>query len=161
MNFWRIAAATRTYRAEDLSGGGAAAHPGRWNDHGDAVVYAAASRALALLETAAYVDSARLPLNRYLLRLEIPEALWAAREEMDAASLPSTWDAVPAGQASVQVGTQWIAQRRSAILLLPSVIVPEEQIALVNPAHPHATRIGAIVERPIQYDGLFRDRLTR
>jgi len=41
MILWRIAADTRQYRADDLSGGGAAKGPGRWNDKGEAVLYTA------------------------------------------------------------------------------------------------------------------------
>ena len=56
MILWRIAADTRQYRADDLSGGGAAKRPGRWNDTSEAVIYAAPTIAIAVLETAAHVD---------------------------------------------------------------------------------------------------------
>lgn len=53
MKLWRIAAETRKYAAHDLSGGGAAASPGRWNDDKQAVIYSAPTIAIAVLETAA------------------------------------------------------------------------------------------------------------
>ena len=49
MILWRIAAETRKYSAHDLTGGGAAAHPGRWNDDKQPVVYAAPTIAIAVL----------------------------------------------------------------------------------------------------------------
>ena len=52
MKLWRIAAETRQYAADDLSGAGAARHPGRWNDVGEPVLYTAPSISLAVLETA-------------------------------------------------------------------------------------------------------------
>jgi RES domain-containing protein len=156
VNLWRIAAETRKYPADDLSGGGAAVHPGRWNDDNEAVVYAAPTLAMAVLETAAHIDGSGLPLNRFVVQIDVPDAVWAAREELNAATLPATWAAIPAGRASVEIGSAWIKERRSAILLVPSVIVPEEWAALINPGHPNATGVRAAAVRLFPYDRLFR-----
>lgn len=156
MRLWRIAAETRRHAADDLSGGGAAAHPGRWNDDRQAVVYAAPTIAMAVLETAAHVDGSGLPLNRFLVRIDVPDTVWAARAELDASTLPATWAAIPAGKTSVAIGSEWITSLRSAILLVPSVIVPEEQAALINPAHPGAKSLDATIVRAFDYDKLFR-----
>lgn len=154
MKLWRIAAATRQYAADDLSGTGAAQHPGRWNDVAQPVVYAAPAISMAVLETAAHLDDGGLPLNRYLVEIEVPDAVWALRETLTVAALPPTWDAVPAGQASMWLGAAWLASLRSPILLVPSVIVPEEFIALLNPRHPAAARITARVARQFEYSRL-------
>lgn len=156
MKLWRIATETRLYAATDLSGAGAAAYPGRWNDEQQAVVYSAQSVALAVLETAAHIDDAGLPLNRFVVEIEVPDAVWAAREERSASTLPPTWAAVPAGRASVQVGAAWLHSQRSALLLVPSVIVPEEWVALINPQHPDASHLRARATRPFEYNKLFR-----
>ena len=156
MILWRIAAETRKYPADDLSGGGAAASPGRWNNEKQAVLYAAPTIAIAVLETAAHIDDAGLPLNRFLVRIDVPEAVWKKREEVDASTLPVTWSAIPAGRGSVKFGSDWIASARSPILLVPSVIVPEETAALVNPSHPLSKRIKASIVRPFDYNKLFR-----
>ena len=156
MKLWRIAADTRQYRADDLSGGGAARRPGRWNDTGEAVIYAAPTISIAVLETAAHIDDAGLPLNRYLLELDVPDDVWALREELDVATLPPTWSAIPASHASVKIGSVWLASRRSPILLVPSVVVPEEQASLINPIHPESKRITARVVRLFEYNRLFR-----
>jgi RES domain-containing protein len=153
---WRIATETRRYRADDLSGAGAARHPGRWNSDGEAVVYAASSIALAVLETAAHVDDAGLPLNRYLVEVDIPDDLWVARQTLLPHQLPTTWDAIPAGHGSVGVGSQWLQSLTSTILQVPSVIVPEELVVLVNPNRADARRIPATVVRRFEYDLLFR-----
>lgn len=158
MILWRIAAETRQYKADDLSGGGAAKNPGRWNEAGLAVLYTAPTIALAVLETAAHIDDGGLPLNRYLVRIEVPARTWTARQELDPAALPSTWNAIPAGATSAQLGSQWIKSMASAILLVPSVIVPEERAALINPAHPDASKIKASVVRPFEYNKLFRSK---
>ena len=145
MNLWRIAAETRTYPTDDLSGAGAAAHPGRWNDDGEPVIYCAPAIAMAVLETAAHIDDAGLPLNRFLIRIDVPDDIWVRREEMSPDMLPLTWAAIPAGGASVKVGSTWLSSKRSVLLLVPSVIVPEERTALINPVHPDAARLSAKV----------------
>jgi RES domain-containing protein len=156
VNLWRIAAETRAYAPGDLSGAGAATHPGRWNDYGEPIVYCAPTIAMAVLETAAHIDDAGLPLNRFLIRIDVPDEVWAQRGELPPAKLPPTWPAIPAGRASVKVGSDWLLSRRSAVLLVPSVIVPEEWTALLNPLHADAARISAKVIRQFEYNRLFR-----
>ena len=156
MILWRIAAETRQYAADDVTGGGAAAHPGRWNDDKQPVLYTAPTIAMAVLETAAHVDDAGLPLSRYLVRLLVPDDVWSQREEFAVAALPPTWSAIPAGRASVKIGSDWLASFRSSILLVPSVIVPEEWASLINPLHPDARRIAATIVRPFEYNRVFR-----
>jgi RES domain-containing protein len=158
MNLWRIASETRTYRADDLSGVGARVRPGRWNDHRQPAVYAAPTIAMAVLETAAHLEDDGLPLNRFLVRLDVPESVWKAREAFDAESLPVAWMAIPSGRESVKQGAAWLAAQSAPILLVPSVIVPEEPVAVVNPLHPLARGITAAVVRPFEYDRLFRPR---
>jgi RES domain-containing protein len=153
---WRVAAETRKYAADDLSGGGAAARPGRWNEAKQPVVYAAPTIAMAVLETAAHVDAGGLPLNRFLVRIDVPEGDWMAREELDPAKLPPAWSAIPAGRTSVKIGTDWLTSARTLILLVPSVIVPEERAALINPLHFNAKKLSASVVRTFAYDTLFR-----
>ena len=48
---WRIATQGPSWRADDLSGQGAANDPERWNSMGLPVIYASTSIALACLET--------------------------------------------------------------------------------------------------------------
>ncbi|MFT4103638.1 MAG: RES family NAD+ phosphorylase [Burkholderiaceae bacterium] len=156
MKLWRIAAETRRYPAADLSGAGAADSPGRWNDDKQAVVYCAPTRAIAVLETAAHIDDSGLPLNRFVVEIDVPDEVWALHEVINPDSLPPTWSAIPAGRASVNVGSAWLASLRSPILLVPSVIVPEECAALINPRHPASGRIKATVVRLFEYNRLFR-----
>ena len=156
MTLWRIATESRQYKADDMSGGSAARSPGRWNQTGQAVLYTAPTIAIAVLETAAHVDDSGLPLNRYLVRLDVPAGVWRKRQELDPAGLPPTWNAIPAGATSAEIGSDWIKSSGHAILLVPSVIVPEERAALINPAHADAARITAVVVRPFEYNRLFR-----
>jgi RES domain-containing protein len=153
---WRIAADTARYPADDLSGGGAEATGGRWNAQGHAVLYASTTRALACLETVVHLNAGGLPLNRYLVEIVIPESVWAAAQRQTQASLPVGWDAEPASLTSIQFGTDWLTAKSSALLILPSVIVPEEFNVLINPAHPNAAGITSNKVRKWLYDPRLR-----
>jgi RES domain-containing protein len=156
VKLWRIASTGRAYAPDDISGKGAAANPGRWNDHGQNVIYASPSLALAVLETAAHIDDRGLPLNRYVLRIDVPGNLWKKRGRLKPGKLPVGWDAVPHGLVSIHAGSFWYASGSSALLEVPSVIVPEESNILINASHPDAIAIRAEAIRRFDYNGLFR-----
>ncbi len=149
---WRIAVDTPHYEADDLSGAGAKTTGGRWNAPGVAMLYASDSIALACLETIVHLTASGLPFNRYLVALELPDDLWSAARRETPASLKVGWDAEPAGRTSIAAGTDWARSLASALLLVPSVIVPEAANVLVNPAHPDAGRVTARKLRRWLYD---------
>ena len=59
------------------------------------MVYTATTRALACLETVVHLNAGGLPLNRYLVEIDAPDALMAAAIRFEAAALPSGWDDQP------------------------------------------------------------------
>jgi RES domain-containing protein len=73
----------------------------------------------------------------------IPDDLWTNAHITTSARLPVGWDAEPAGWTSIEFGTTWIRSGTSAILVVPSVIVPEEFNVLINPRHSGSARITA------------------
>jgi RES domain-containing protein len=148
---WRIATEAKTYVADDMSGTGAEKLGGRWNAVGTAVVYASENRALAHLEAIVHFNAGDLPLNRYLVRIDVPDDVWAAAERVDVSKLVG-WDAEPAGKTSFDAGTAWAKGLSSALLIVPSIVVPEECNVLVNPAHPDAGRLKATKVRKIAFD---------
>ena len=152
VSVWRIATETPDYTADDLSGAGARITGGRWNARGTPLLYASTSRALACLETVVHLGGGvALPLNRYLVRIDVPAALWAARTVFDADQHVG-WDALPAGRVSIAWGTAWAAQGGSLLAQVPSVIVPEEHNLLINPAHPQAGKLRVAKLRRWLYD---------
>lgn len=149
---WRIATDTPEYEAHDLGGKGAEKTGGRWNRPGRPVVYSASSVALACLETVVHLNAAGLPLNRFLVRIEVPDELWQARRTLTPADLPVGWSAFPEGKVSLDIGDGWLQDALTALLAVPSVIVPEEFNVLINPLHPQAAGIHAAKVRPWFYD---------
>lgn len=152
MRVWRIATDTPDFVADDLTGTGARLTGGRWNRPGQPVLYCAASPALACLETLVHLGTGSLPVNRYLVAIDIPDAVWAMRAVEMPASLPVGWDAVPTGKVSLDFGDAWLSGQRDAVLVLPSVIVPEDEIILINPQHPDAVALTATKLRKWLYD---------
>jgi RES domain-containing protein len=149
---WRIATDTPAFDADNLSGAGAKATGGRWNAAGVAAVYTSQTRALACLETVVHLNAGGLPLNRYLVEVRIPDEVWANAQMTSSASLPVGWDAEPAGRTSIEFGTNWIRSGTSALLVVSSVIVPEEFNVLINPQHSDSARITAAKVRRWLYD---------
>lgn len=152
-SLWRIATVTPKYDADDMSGGGAKATGGRWNEKDTAVLYTSETRALACLETIVHLSAGGLPLNRILVRFDVPENVWNARQVFDP-NLASNigWDVEPAGMVSINYGTKWAKSGLSALLEVPSVIVTEEKNILINPNHPDAALITATKIRKWTYD---------
>jgi RES domain-containing protein len=150
---WRIAVEAPAYAANDLRGTGAKMTGGRWNTKGTPLVYCATNIALVTLETVHYLRTGGLPYNRYLVRIDVPDAVWNARQIL--APLPGGWDAIPAGLASRTAGDAWIRSGTSALFLVPSVIVPDEYNVLVNPFHPDAGALAATTIRRWLYDPRF------
>ena len=119
-------------------GTGAALVGGRWNTPGRPVIYACLGYACSLLEILVHANIGRVPTTHCYVVADIPDAV--PTERHDAASLPLGWDgddlSIPRG-----FGDQWLAQRKTAVLLVPSVVARLEWNALVNPLHPAARQI--------------------
>ena len=152
VTLWRVASDTPSWTADDVSGKGAASRGARWNHAGERVTYAATSISLAAWETRAHFGrGGALPWNRFLVRIDIPDDVWTAREILLRPPLVG-WDAIPEGMVSRDAGSAWLKSRRTALLAVPSVIISEEDNVLINPAHPHSARIVATKVRRFVYD---------
>ena len=104
-----------------------------------AVIYTSATLSLAALEYFVHLDPTDAPGDLVAIPADIPDSL--PRIEMRAETLPSTWRAYPAPEALPELGTAWVHTRRTAVLVVPSAIVPQEQNFVLNPAHSEFRRI--------------------
>lgn len=156
MRVWRIATDTPDYTSDDLSGIGAKITGGRWNRKGLPVIYCADTPSLACLETLAHLGTGSLPLNRYLVAIDIPDRVWKIREKYEPTTLSVGWDAIPTGIVSLDFGDQWLSVCKTAIMVVPSAIVPEDSVILINPAHPDALAITSSKMRKWLYDPRLR-----
>lgn len=121
------------------------------------MVYASTTRALACLETLVHFDSsARLPLNRYVVRIQVPADCWKQRRRFGKLKSHVGWDAEPPGRVSQEFGSQWAADEKSLLLEVPSIVVEEEFNVLINPKHADLSRIRAEIIRKFTYDARLR-----
>ncbi len=149
---WRIAADTPSYTSDDLSGTGAKITGGRWNAIGTPMLYAAQTIALCCLETIVHLDgTVSLPLNRYLVRIDVPQALLQNATTLDPL-MHVGWDALPSGKVSIDWGTRWCAGMTSLLARVPSVLVPEEFNVLINTNHPDLSKVKVTKIRKWNYD---------
>jgi RES domain-containing protein len=115
-----------------------------------AVVYTSATLSLATLEYFVHVDPQDMPKDLVAIPAEVPDTL--ARTEIRAETLPANWRAYPAPEALGELGTAWVRARRTAILLVPSAIVPQERNVLLNPAHADFRHIRLGTPEPFSFD---------
>lgn len=152
VSLWRIASDTISWTAEDQSGKGAANSGARWNQTGEHVTYAATSISLAAWETRAhFAKGLALPWNRILVRIDVPDDIWATRHRAPK-PLPVGWNVIPEGMASRSIGSAWLNSGATALLVVPSVIINDEDNVLINPAHLDASRITFHRVRRFVYD---------
>jgi len=132
---WRIVKAKHVATA--FSGEGAAKTGGRWNSRGVPVVYASASQSLAALETLVHLTPPVM-FHYKVIRIGFSDELV---EQLKAGVLPSDWRVEPPPPSTKQLGDAWVRSSRSAILAVPSVIIPDEINYLLNPAHADFKKI--------------------
>jgi RES domain-containing protein len=123
---------------------------GRWNCRGTAVVYTSESLALAALESLVHVDPAEMPADLVAIPADIPDAVPIQR--LEARDLPADWRAYPAPDALADLGTRWVKEGTSAVLGIPSALIPVEWNYLLSPAHADFARIRIGSSRPFAFD---------
>ncbi|MFW5882816.1 MAG: RES family NAD+ phosphorylase [Verrucomicrobiota bacterium] len=130
MVVWRIVK-TR-YANSAFNGEGAERYGGRWNSMGVPAVYAAESRALAILELLVHA-SGLLPAYA-LISADIPDNLI---EHLPQKDVPSDWRTQPHSPGARHLGDRWLRSDKDyPVLCVPSAIVPEEKNYLLDPRHP-------------------------
>ena len=142
---YRIGDPAGTYPIFDATGSTIA--PGRWNTPGSPLIYTSQHYSTALLEKLVH-GSGRLPPNQHYVEITIPSG--TSYEILSLPALPG-WDSMPA-TVSKAFGEEWLLQRRSAILLVPSVVARLENNILINPSHPQFSRLAASLHQPVFWD---------
>jgi len=131
-----------------LDGEGARLFGGRWNSAGRPMIYAAASPSLAVLEVLVHLD---LPLDLMpddyrLLTIEAPDD--APRERLD--------QSPQSAEACRAAGDDFLERGAALVLFVPSVVVPKETNALMNPRHPEASGLRLVDDEPFRFDPRLR-----
>ena len=118
-----------------FSGAGARLYGGRWNSVGVSIVYTSSTIALALLEWRAHLAQWPAP-PVYIFEIQFDSCLI-----LSPTRFPKGWMRTPAPRTNAAIGDKWAKSGKSAILKLPSAIVPSEYNYLINPNHPDFSKI--------------------
>jgi RES domain-containing protein len=141
---WRIVRAARAHSA--FTGEGSRIFPGRWNSRGRAVIYLSEYESLAALEILVHTK-ALSATERYLaFQVEWDDKL---TEYFRLKKLPIGWNEQPPTIASRHIGDEWLDQKRSVALAVPSLLSTCELTFLLNPNHPDFKKIK--IGKPIEY----------
>lgn len=136
-----------------MDGEGARRVGGRWNPSGIPVVYMTVSRALAALEILVHAGRDVIQLDWSVISAEVPED-WIEKTEL--AYLPNGWNTLPSSQASSEFGAEWVRAERSLAILLPSAIIQEEQVLMVNVRHPDFPKLEITPPEKFRFDHRLR-----
>lgn len=136
------------HAAAAFHGEGAAKYGGRWNSRGVPMVYTSATLSLAALETLVHLNPP-MPFRYLAFRITFADGLV---EEVAAKHLPADWQTSPPPPSTRAIGDVWVREARSAVLAVPSVLVPSEWNYVLNPAHSGFRKIAIGKSLPFAYD---------
>ncbi len=122
----------------------------RWNSRGRFVLYSAGTRALACLENVVHRNGRGLNQLFKTMVVEIPEDIFIETIRLE--NLPDGWHEFEYYHLSQQLGDAWLNGMKSAVLSVPSAIVPQEQNLLLNPQHPDFQKIKLLRTEDFVFD---------
>jgi RES domain-containing protein len=133
-----------------FDGEGAYRYGGRWSSPGTRLSYASEHQSLAMLEYFVHLDNDDPPSDLVLATAEVADGL--RREKLAPPDLPANWRDAAAPPELTRFGDQFVAHGEYCLLLVPSVLAPEENNLLINPTHPDFARIAIHPLQPLHYD---------
>jgi RES domain-containing protein len=151
LRLWRIVTGAHPV----WSGEGARLFGQRWNPPGLRAIYTGTSFALCLVEVLVHANRKSPPSAARCVEAVVPDDV--SRETFDPDSHRG-WDDLGDLSIAQEFGRDWIESRRSALLVVPSVVTAGRDLnVVVNPDHPDADRISVGLETPVGLDRrLFR-----
>jgi RES domain-containing protein len=149
LRLWRIVTGPHPV----WSGEGARLYGQRWNPAGLPAIYAGTSFAVCLIELLVHANRKSPPSGARFVEAQVPDDV--SREAFNPASLPG-WDDPRDTSIAQSFGRDWIETRRSALLIVPSVVTAGRDVnVVVNPDHADAARIVVGPETPVVLDPRF------
>jgi len=128
----------------------ASGNPARWNSKGKFVLYTAATRALACLENVVHRSGEGLDSRFHVMVISIPNTLKISK--LLSGDLPDNWKDYSSYSDCQALGDNWYEQERTAVLKVPSAIIPEECNYLLNTKHPDFSKIDLMQTEEFFFD---------
>lgn len=142
------------YRISDPAGAfpiydaeGARLYPGRWNTPSSPIIYTSEHYSTAMLEKLVHSNLV-LPANQHFIAITISNGI--SYEVFPTAAYPG-WDSRDEAICKTY-GQDWYDEKRSALLIVPSLPARIERNFLINPQHPDAARITHVLPEPVWWD---------
>ena len=135
LTVWRMT--KPKFASSAFSGDGARLYGGRWNPKGVSMVYTASTQSLATLEL--FVQDSKLQAHYLHIPALLPAKLKIEHVDLD--SLPEDWRNITSCEYLRKIGAEWILRASSAVLSVPSSVIPSERNYLLNPSHPDFIKI--------------------
>lgn len=145
---WRLDKAK--HAGDAFTGEGARRVSGRWHHHGIPVVYVSESIALSVLEKFVHLGFDASHIKFVYFKIEIPDSVPV--EKLKTAGLPTDWTAEPPGDSTKDIGSAWARKAETAVLRVPSVLVPKSWNYLLNPVHRDFKKIRISGPMPFVFD---------
>ncbi len=144
---------TKSNRASDISGTGAALNPGRWNMKGTPVLYTGESKEIALLENIVHIPPLLTP-KLDILTIEIPND---SITKLDIDDLPSNWLQFPAPTILSEIGQKWVDEGKFLALKVPSCIIHSSFNVILNCSYKdYVKKIKIIDQKEFYFDSRLR-----
>lgn len=142
------------HAANWFDGEGAFRYGGRWNTRGTRILYTAESVSLAALEMLVHLDSeAILPAYSYATA-EFDDSFILPISELR--QLPKNWNASPPPIEIQKIGDAWARSKASAVLKVPTSVLPVEHNYLINLEHPDFSKIELGAPQKFSFDERLR-----
>jgi len=138
------------YASTAFDGEGAFRFGGRWNSRGTRIIYTAGSLSLAVLEMLVHLDDDSILMEYSYISVQIPPELILKVE--DFCKLPKTWNDSPAPIAAQKIGDDWAKAQVSAVLEVPTSIIPLENNYLLNPLHSDFANVSTGTPQKFTFD---------
>lgn len=136
---------------EDLTGIGAKLYGGRWNREGLPVLYASGHLSLAVLELLANQVRKLVDDTYGYIEIDIPEE--CSQYVYGLEDLDPKWRNEGYDQSTVDIGSEWLVERSSLLLSVPSAVLQQERNILINPHHPEFSKIRIKDKNRLELDG--------
>ena len=151
MQVWRIA---KKQFALDRLGSGARLFGGRWNAPGVAVIYAGLTPEITAMEKLVHAGDL-LPADLVLVKFDLPVDT-RLYYRCKPSKLPKGWDALPGSTTAVEYGNAFVNAGTHLGMIVPSAVMPEASILVINPNHKEFSNVKMMIIRPFEFDARLR-----
>jgi RES domain-containing protein len=138
----------RRYAKQAFNGEGARLAGGRWNSPGQRAVYLSGTLSLAAMETFVHLGEDAARIAYVYFEVAIPDTVAITTLTRS----PKGWRNEPPDNASMNAGDQWIKAGKTALLKIPSALIPSETNLILNPLHADCGKLRNGVAQAFHFD---------